>query len=123
MTKSAKEWNIFFQQEHIALYFHDVAEEYILLLTDAMVDFDDRSVITDQHLQSIGIERVGHRAKLLRLFAQEFNAHEVATVKTNNGDEKNENLRNEPHMTVEDVNRDDDIDNNSENEKTRDLKK
>lgn len=85
MVKSSNDWTKFFQQESTRIYFHDVADEYLSIINDCKLDFEDRGVVTDQHLQDMGIEKVGHRVKLLRLIADSI-ASERTDIVTHSED-------------------------------------
>ena len=58
-----------FASADIKDYFEDVAEEYVLMFMEERLDYEDRMYFTDVQLQTVGVSLMGHRVKLLRLFA------------------------------------------------------
>ena len=73
MKESQGRWEIILKGKDVDMYFSDVADEYIAIFEDNWVDFNDRGLLTDQNLKDLGIECVGHRVKLLSLFASSSN--------------------------------------------------
>mmetsp|Transcript_29574 Transcript_29574/g.49488 ORF Transcript_29574/g.49488 Transcript_29574/m.49488 type:complete len:318 (-) Transcript_29574:628-1581(-) len=67
MVRSRAQWEAFFDQSSIKEYFSDYKDEYVDILVDARLDYEDRRSISDQHLESIGMLLPGHRVKLLTL--------------------------------------------------------
>ena len=70
MKRSQKQWVFFFESTPQAKeYFSAYAEEYVSILVAQRVDFEDRAVINDEHFHKLGIDMIGHRIKILKLFA------------------------------------------------------
>lgn len=70
MTRSQKQWVLFFKiTPKTKEYFSVNAEEYVSILVAQRVDFEDRAVISDDHMHKLGIDLIGHRIKILQLFA------------------------------------------------------
>ena len=69
---SKSRWEKFFKCDPLRHdFFKDVAEEYIDLFVENRLDFSDRATVSDVQLTSMGIVIVGHRVKLMHIFATE----------------------------------------------------